>query len=180
MDKNSAANQIANANVDTYDIANSIYQATVQGISGANQNDGYGFLLSAIAELWNIRGTIGNPHGRTKITGRYKGMNVTENMILNVISQYPNGLRGDEPLFDDLLGISLGKIRKTTYTPQMVYDNSDSDGMQNDFDRQDRLLAIGAVIGFVICKFVLHFGWILSIVLAILLGGLFMYWGSRK
>lgn len=180
MDKNSAANQIANANVDTYDIANSIYQATVQGISGANQNGGYGFLLSAIAELWNIRGTIGNPHGRTKITGRYKGMGVTENMILNVISQYPNGLSGSEPLFDDLLGIGSGKTRKTTNAPQKVYDNSGSEGMQNEFDRQNRLLAAGAVIGFVICKFVLHFGWIISIILAIVLGGLFMYWGSKR
>lgn len=180
MDKNSAANQIANANVDTYDIANSIYQATVQGISGANQNDGYGFLLSAIAELWNIRGTIGNPHGRTKLTGRYKGMGVTENMILNVISQYPNGLSGNEPLFDDLLGVGSGGSVRTTNVSQTVYDAADNAGSQNDFDREDKFLFTGVVIGFIICKFVLHLGWILSIVLAFMLGGLLMYLGNRR
>ena len=177
MDKNSAANQIANANVDTYDIANSIYQATVEGISGANQNDGYGFLLSAIAELWNIRGTIGNPHGRTKITVRYKGMGVTENMILNVISQYPNGLSGNEPLFDDLLGIGSGGGRKTTYT---MHNNSDSNSMSNAAGNDDTLLVMGLVLGFCVCKFVLHFGWILSLVLGLVLGGLFTYWGSKR
>ena len=85
MDKEMASNTIQNANMATRDVAHSIYMATVEGISGANQNEGYGFVLSAIAELWNIRGTIGNPSGRAKITGRYKGMGVTEAMILNAV-----------------------------------------------------------------------------------------------
>lgn len=178
MNKNSATNQIVNAGVGTYDIAHSIYLATVEGISGANQNDGYGFLLSAIAELWNIKGTIGNPHGKTKITGRYKGMGVTEHMILNVISQYPDGIQGSVPLFDDLLGIGSGGQK--TNIQQTAYGNAGSNTMQNDVDRQDSFILTGFIIGFVVCKFVLHFGWILSIILALLFGGLFMYWGSRR
>lgn len=58
MDKGMAKNTVANAGMNLNDVADSIYQATVMGISGANQNEGYGFALSAVAELWNIRGTI--------------------------------------------------------------------------------------------------------------------------
>ena len=74
MTKGRAADTVHNAGMTAYDVAHSIYLATVEGVSGANQNDGYGFALSAIAELWNIRGTIGNPSSRTKITGRYRGI----------------------------------------------------------------------------------------------------------
>lgn len=120
MDKITARNSIANAGVSTRDIAHSIYLATVRGVSGANQNDGMGFLLSAVAELWNIRGAIGNPNAKTKITGRYRGMNVTEQMILNVISQYPNGFNGYQPSFDELFGIGVSRTNKNC---QSAYDD---------------------------------------------------------
>lgn len=120
MDKNSARNSITSAGLSSRDIAHSIYLATVQGISGANQNGGMGFALSAIAELWNIRGVVGNPNARTKITGRYRGMNVTEQMILNVISKYPSGFNGSQPLFDDLLGIGMSGNNNNR---QSVYDD---------------------------------------------------------
>ena len=113
MDKNTARKVITNANMSYYDVAHCIYLATVEGISGANQNGGCGFALSAIAELWNIRGSVGNPSGRTKLTGRYKGMGVTENMILNAVSQYPNGISGSMPLFDEL--ISARKTNNMTH-----------------------------------------------------------------
>lgn len=38
-------------------------------------------------------------------------------------------------------------------------------------DRQDKILGTGFFIGFVICKFVLHFGWIISLILGLILGG---------
>ena len=179
MDKNTAANTVSNAGMGTYDVAHSIYLATVEGVSGANQNDGFGFALSAVAELWNIRGNIGNPYGRTKITGRYKGMGVTEKMIQNVVAQYPNGFSGNEPLFDDLLGIGFGG-RKTPSVSQTSYINSDDNRMQEEFDKQDQQLFIGFAIGFILCKFVLHFGWILSIVGGFFVAGLFMWIGSKK
>lgn len=112
MDKITARNNVANAGLSARAIAHSIYLATVQGVSGANQNDGMGFALSAIAELWNIKGDIGNPNGKTKLTGRYKGMGITENMIFTVIAQHPHGFAKNQPLFDDLLGIGFKKSPK--------------------------------------------------------------------
>lgn len=78
MDKGQAPQVVQNAGMTTRNVVHSIYLATVEGVSGANQNEGYDFALSAIAGLWNIRGTIGNPSGRTKITGHYREMGVTE------------------------------------------------------------------------------------------------------
>lgn len=177
MDKNSARNQIYKAGMSTYDIAYSIYLATVEGVSGANQNDGYGFALSAIAELWNIRGTISNPNGRTKITGRYKGMGVTEGMILNVISQYPDGINGRTPLFDDLLGIgssgrgassSLGGSRGISSS---LNESSNAGRIQGQ-SGSDSFLAVIVVITFVIMKFFIGWGWIISIIGALVVGGI--------
>lgn len=203
MDKITARNNIANAGVSTRDIAHSIYLATVRGVSGANQNDGMGFLLSAMAELWNIRGVVGNPNAKTKITGRYRGMNVTEQMILNVISQYPNGINGYQQSFDELLGIGDwdGAYRQpvqqqeVTFANNMTqYDDEDLIGLTDDkvysdltkdemsqlHDRQDKILGIGFLIGFVICKFVLHFGWIISLILGLILGGILMYYDDNR
>lgn len=154
--------------------------ATVKGISRANQNEGYDFLLLAMAELWNIRGTVGNPYAKTKITGRYRGMGIAEDMVLNIIAQYPNGFRGDEPLFDDLLGIGHGGRTNTTRSSNTVYEDTGNIRQQSDMDGEDTLMIVGFVGGFIICKFVLHFGWILSVVFAFLLGGMFMYWGRKK
>lgn len=165
MDKNSAANQIANAGMSTYDVANSIYLATVEGVSGANQNGGYGFSLSAIAELWNIRGTVGNPYGRTKITGRYKGMGITENMILDVVSQYPNGFRDNEPLFDDMLGVGSGRgVRNYRYG-----DLNTGAGGERNLSNIDLIIAAAA---FVILKFFLGWGWIVSVIAAFVIGSI--------
>lgn len=165
MDKYSAANQIANAGMSSYDIAHSIFLATVEGVSGANQHNGYGFALSSVAELWNIKGTIGNPHGRTKITGRYKGMGVTENMILNVISQYPNGFSDSEPLFDDLLGIGSGG---------MIEGSAQGGGNRVKDGGQDasNVPLIIAAITFVFLKFFVGWGWIISIIFAFVVGGI--------
>lgn len=163
MDKNSAASKIANAGMSTYDVANSIYLATVEGVSGANQNQGYGFALSAVAELWNIRGTIGNPHGKTKITGRYKGMGVTKDRILNVVSQYPNGFRDREPQFDDLLGVSSGGGN--------CYQGKNVDTSTGGSQNESNLEIILAVAAFILFKFFLGWGWILSIILAFVVGG---------
>lgn len=211
MDKESAFNQIRNAGVSTYDIANSIYQATVQGISGANQNKGYGFLLSAMAELWNIKGTIGNPNAKTKITGRYRGMGITEDMIQKVIEQYPNGFNSNSPLFDDLIGVgSMGSSAKAktddedkwAWQKDLDYGEvtkSNNNNVQNNYnqkqsspvrqnnnanhdpyDREDSILFIGIIIGFVVCKFVLHLGLIASIVLAFVIGGILMMLAGKK
>lgn len=163
MDKNSAANQLANAGMSTYDVANSIYLATVEGVSGANQNGGYGFALSAIAELWNIRGAVGNPYGKTKITGRYKGMGITENMILDVVSQYPNGFRDNEPLFDDMLGIGSSRVARN-YRHESI--NTSTGGEQN----LSNIDIIIVAVAFVILKFFLGCGWIISIIAAFVIG----------
>ena len=45
MDKYSALETVRRAGMTTTDIANSIYLATVEGISGANQNDVHSRLL---------------------------------------------------------------------------------------------------------------------------------------
>ena len=77
--------------------------ATVKGSSGSEQ-DGRGFLLTALADLWNINGTR-NDHGasRRRITGRYRNDDVTFEQIHKVICQYPDGIPGDTPNFDDLV-----------------------------------------------------------------------------
>lgn len=167
MDKNTAANTINNAGIGTYDIAESIYLATVEGVSGANQNQGYGFALSAIAELWNIRGSIGNPNGRTKITGRYKGMGVTEDMILNVILQYPNGFSGRTPLFDDLLGVGSGGSRGMGNYPSN--NTGTNTGGNENVSNIDLMIAI---VTFIILKVFVGWGWILSLVVAFVVGGI--------
>ena len=160
MTKETAANTVQNAGMTAYDIAHKIYLATVEGVSGANQNEGYGFALSAIAELWNIRGTIGNPSGRTKITGRYRGMGVTEAMILNAVSQYPQGIHGNQPLFDDLLGVgSSGRSSGGNQGGSFQTDTGGGNGVSV------MSLAAGIVM-FVILKFFLHWGWIISIILS--------------
>ena len=157
MDKDTATNVISNAGMKPRDVAHSIYLATVKGVSGANQNDGYGYILSAIAELWNIRGIIGNPMGKTKITNRYRGKGITEEMILNVVSKYPNGIRNFEPQFDALLGISEGDT--------IVQTEKDIDNTENPSDSDG-----SAVFGFIILivyaifKFGFGWGWIASFV----------------
>lgn len=171
MDKNMARNTIANAGMSPYDVANSIYLATVEGISGANQNNGYGFALSAIAELWNIRGSVNNPHGRTKLTGRYRGMGVSENMITNVVLQYPDGFSGNTPLFDDVLGVGSGRNAGGSGRPVNTVNQSTGDG--------DGIAVVGFLIGFLVCKFVLHLGWIASIVLGFVLAGVLSAWAEK-
>lgn len=163
MDKRTAAGLIAG--MSTYEIAESIYLATVQGVSGANQNDGMGFNVSAIAELWNIKGTIGNPFGRTKITGRYRGMGITQEMIMNVVAQYPNGISGSSPTFDALLGIGSGAPRRNTSTIQQSY-SSGNNTSAGQGDGAESFAIVFVIIAFIICKFVFHIGWILSIILA--------------
>lgn len=156
MDKATASQTIQNAGLSKQEIADRIYRATVEGVSGANQDKGYGFMLSAIAELWNIRGTIGNPSGRTKITGRYRGMGVTKAMILDTIFQYPNGLNGNTPLFDDLLGVgsSGGQISGNPGR------STDAGSGQNGSDA----LGVLFIALFVILKFFMKWGWIASII----------------
>lgn len=184
MDKRMAKNTVANAGMNLNDVADSIYQATVMGISGANQNEGYGFALSAVAELWNIRGTIGNPNARTKITNRYKGMNVAKMQIYNALQQYPDGIPGYSPTFDDLLGVSQGGMSSggNTYAQQsFVGGQMDSDDdMQRNFDKQDSVLGVALIAGFIVCKFVLHWGWIASIIAAFVIAGIAMAVLSRR
>lgn len=166
MDKYTAENTVNNAGMSEYDIAHSIYLATVQSISGANQNEGYGFALSAVAELWNIRGSIGNPNGRTKITGRYKGMGITEDMIMNIISQYPNGFNGREPLFDDLLGVGSENHTK----PQFNYREERTLGgdKNQNVSNLDFAICFGA---FFVLKIILGWGWLASFIVAFVIGG---------
>ncbi len=166
MTKGMAADTVQNAGMTEYDIAHSIYLATVAGVSGANQNEGYGFALSAIAELWNIRGTLGNPSGRTKITGRYKGMGVTEDMIFNVVSQYPQGIRGNQPLFDDLLGV--GSSGRSVSGNQGGSFYADTGSRKNTSD----ISGIVMIAAFVILKFFMGRGWIFSAIVALVVGGL--------
>ena len=193
MDKDTAKNIVGT--MSTKSIAHCIYLATVEGVSGAKMHDGKGFLLSAIAELWNIRGTVGKPNGKTKLTGRYKGMAVTEQAIFDVVSQYPKGFSGMTPLFDDLLesgGMQSNNNWQTSsynaydYKPQLSNSKARQvtlEEMQRDFDREDNYLFAGFILVFLICKFAFHFGWILSIVLGILGGGLALrlaYRGTRR
>lgn len=175
MDKATAANQVANANMSTYDIAHSIYLATVEGISGANQNNGYGFALSAIAELWNIRGTIGNPYGRTKITNRYRGIGITESMILNVINQYPNGISGNMPDFDSLLGIGTGE--EVSDYQQPVSNNG---GNQSSSDDGTSFIIVIWMIISAIFKFILGWGWIISLIAGFIGMAVFLSWLSKR
>lgn len=51
MDKGQAPQVVQNAGMTTRNVVHSIYLATVEGVSGANQNEGYDFALSAIAGL---------------------------------------------------------------------------------------------------------------------------------
>lgn len=171
MDKSTAAGLIAG--MSTYDIAESIYLATVQGVSGANQNDGMGFNVSAIAELWNIKGTIGNPFGRTKITGRYRGMGITQQMIMNVVERYPDGIRDSSPTFDELLGIGSGAPRRNTSTVQQNY-SSGNNTSTNPGNEIESVGIVFAIIAFIVCKFVFHIGWILSIILAFVIAGVLL------
>lgn len=57
-------------------------------------------------------------------------------------------------------------------TDDKGYSDLTKDEMSQLHDRQDKILGIGFLIGFVICKFVLHFGWIISLVLG---GGSWQY-----
>lgn len=168
MDKNVAANAVANSGMSTYDIANSIFQATVLGVSGANQNNGYGFNLSAIAELYNIRGTVNNSNaGRTKITNRYRGMNITEDMILNVVQQYPNGIRGYSPLFDDLLGVGNEAFQNFDDTRTEYTQKSNTSTGSPDYT-----IVIVTVALILACRLFLGWNWIVSIIVALAIGGL--------
>ena len=164
MDKNTAGNIVTNANMSSYDIAHSIYLATVEGVSGANQHDGYGFALSAVAELWNIRGTIGNPYNRTKITNRDKGMGITENMILNVVSRYPNGISDTAPLFDELLGIGSSKIP--------IYNQSNTKSTSAVTKEDEMAMVFVFIVAFIILKFFMGWGWIVSFILSSVIGGI--------
>lgn len=164
MDKGQASQVVQNAGMTPRNVAHSIYLATVEGVSGANQHEGFGFALSAIAELWNIRGSIGNPYGRTKITGRYRGMGVTEDMILNVVSRYPHGLRDNEPLFDDLLGV--GSSGRPAGGGQVRGSYTDADGE----DPMVNLSMVMMGVAFVILKFFMRWGWIASFIGAAVAG----------
>lgn len=164
MDKATVFQTIQNAGLPKQEIANRIYLATVEGVSGANQDKGYGFMLSAIAELWNIRGTIGNPSGRTKITGRYRGMGVTKAMILDIIFQYPDGLNGNTPLFDDLLGVG--------FSGRSVGGNQGESTDSGSGQSGSNAFGVLMIVLFVILKFFLKFGWIASIIGTLILGSL--------
>ena len=161
MDKETAYNKMIQSGASTYDVANSLYMATVQGISGAKQH-GQGFDVSAMAELWNINGTLKNPNASRKIiTNRYKGMGVTFEMIQSVINQYPNGIRGYSPSLDELLGIT-GNQMGNYQESQESYDVDD--------DIFIKVFVALWVILFIVCKFVFHWGWIVSIFVSLLAG----------
>ncbi len=160
MDKRTAANTITNAGMTTRDIAHSIYLATVEGISGANQNDGYGFALSAIAELWNIRGDIGKPNARTKITSRYRGKNITEGMIYNAVASYPNGIQGQSPLFDDLVGVGSNIVRNNNSNNM----KSNNNVQVSEEDSFAEAMVVLFVVLFIVAKLFLGWGWILSLI----------------
>lgn len=171
MDKGQASQVVQNAGMTPRNVAHSIYLAAVEGVSGANQHEGFGFALSAIAELWNIRGSIGNPYGRTKITGRYRGMGVTENMILNVVSRYPHGLRDNEPLFDDLLGV--GSSGRPAGGGQVR--GADTGSRQNS---SDNAIIIAGVL-FIILKLLMGRGWIFSILVTLAVAAMIESLGGR-
>lgn len=178
MDKVTALGIVENMSVD--EIAHSIYLATVRGVSGANQNGGMGFNLSAIAEVYNIKGTVNDPFAaKTKITNRYRGMGVTEDMIYNVVAQHPSGFFGSSPSFDELLGVVYSGRRN----PQRVSEpnagtewNRDSYAQnQNQFDLEDKIMGVVGIGTFVVLKFFLGWGWIISILLASLAAGVVLY-----
>lgn len=177
MDKGDASRVIQNAGMTPYDVANKIYLATVEGVSGANQSEGYGFELSAIAKLWNIKGRIGNPSGKTKITDRYKGMGVTKDMIFAVVSRYPNGIPGNAPLFDDLLGVGPAGQSANRYQGGNSQTDSDTNGGQDETN----VAIVVIVVAFIILKFFLKWGWISSIIAAFVIGtiALVLLWKAQ-
>ncbi len=164
MNKAEALRQIKDLRLSSQEIAQKIYLATVEGVSGANQDDGQGFHLSALAELWNINGTLTNHNSsRRVITGRYRGRGVTFEQIYSVISQYPNGFSKSTPNFDDLV---LG-----TTMPQRPLGSQPSAAQPSANDRF--LVAIFAGV-FLVCKIIFHWGWIISLILAAVVGIIYM------
>lgn len=174
MNKSDARRQLDNTQMNIYDIAHTLYRATVEGISGAKQHGGYGFAVSALAELWNIRGTIGNPYAKTKITGRYRGMNITEQDILNVIQNYPYGFSEDFPLFDDLVlnrqpQFNSGSHMNSASLNSVSYTGDGRSALE------DKIFLPLLVILFFVCKFVLGWGLILSLIASFFGTGLVLW-----
>lgn len=186
MNKVEAAKIIRDDNLSVSDIAQSIYLATVCGVSGADQHGGQGYTLSAIAVLWNITGTINNPNAnRNTITRRYAGKNVTQDRIFQIIRQYPDGIGGTFPLFDDLV-FGRGYGSQDDYSVMdgdaAMSNNDFGGGMSQMSSRQnqdaaasnseEQLTCVIVVIIFLICKLGLHLGWIASILIGLLGGGI--------
>ena len=146
MEDYTAKQAIRSQGLDTEAIAASIYRATVQGISGARQFNGQGYTLSAIATLWNIRGNVNNPKGRTTLTNRYRGKNVSYEDIRNIVFKYPNGFSGATPLFDDLVLSGNTTMSSSTYssgssvrssTRNVVWDDDLDDEYGDDYDYEE-------------------------------------------
>ena len=181
MDKYTAKQNIMSRGLSTDDIIESIYLATVEGVSGANQDDGIGFALSAVAVVWNIRGTVNNPYAaKATLTNRYRGKNVSYEAIRDAVYMYPDGIPEDGPLFDELvLGAATRPNRQTRTRPVrqerpiQLDDQSDSTG--GNADQEDAVLLFGFIVGMIVTKGVLHFGWIASVILSMIITSLLMY-----
>lgn len=167
MNKTEAEQLINSVGLNSYDIAQKIYMATVEGISGANQDDGQGFLLTALAELWNINGTIRNHNaGKRVITGRYRNRGVTLERIEDVICQYPNGFRGNTPNFDDLV---LGN--QQTAAPQYSPQSGGTQRVPSGTGTSSKIFVVVFVIAVLVCRMMFHWGWIASLIVSLLAVG---------
>ena len=93
-------------------------------------------------------------------------MGVTEDMIFNVVSQYPQGIRGNQPLFDDLLGV--GSSGRSVSGNQGGSFYADTGSRKNTSD----ISGIVMIAAFVILKFFMGRGWIFSAIVALVVGGL--------
>ena len=131
-------------------------------------------------------GYINNPNAnRNTITRRYAGKNVTQDRIFQIIRQYPDGIGGTFPLFDDLV-FGRGYGSQDDYSVMdgdaAMSNNDFGGGMSQMSSRQnqdaavsnseEQLTCVIVVIIFLICKLGLHLGWIASILIGLLGGGI--------
>jgi hypothetical protein len=109
-------------------------------------------------------------------------MGITEERILRIIKEYPNGMNGEYPLFDELLlSADAGNNRQPqTQIPLQETTTRSSYDSGSNADAEDRAGAVVFVIALVITKFILHMGWVAAIILSILLAGVAITLVSRR
>jgi hypothetical protein len=70
--------------------------------------------------------------------------------------------------------------QQDTFEGVNMYESVPNNSGSDQYDKEDTLIFIGFIIGLILFKGVFHWGWIISIVLSFVVGGLFMAFGSRR